>query len=64
RREALKATILAARLSPPKEKLLSNPFGVAYLASCREMILLDWLRSERVVRNLDDSFGVTLSRQP
>lgn len=64
RREALKATILAARLSPSEEELLFNRFGAAYLASCREMLTLDWLHSERVARNLDDSFGVTLSQKP
>lgn len=27
-------------------------------------ILIHWLRSERVARNLQETFGVTLSRQP
>lgn len=63
RREAIKATILAARLSPSEEELLFNRFGPAYLASCKEMLSLDWLRSDPTARNLKDIFGVTLSGQ-
>jgi hypothetical protein len=64
RREAIKATILAARLSPSEEELLFNRFGAAYLTSCKEMLSLDWLRSERVARNLLETFSISLSRQP
>jgi hypothetical protein len=59
RKELLKATILAARLSPDEEALLFNRFGPEYMNVCRRLLSLDWLRSERVVKNLATHFGVT-----
>ena len=58
-RDVLKATILAARLSPDEEALLFNRFGADYMNVCRRLLTLDWLRSERVVKNLATHFGVT-----
>jgi hypothetical protein len=58
-KEVLKATILAAQLSPEEESLLFNRFGADYMNVCRQLLTLDWLRSERVVKNLAVQFGVT-----
>ena len=58
-KEVLKATILAAQLSPEEEAMLFNRFGAAYMNVCRQLLTLDWLRSERVVKNLAVHFGVT-----
>ena len=55
----MKATILAARLSPEEEAMLFNRFGADYMNVCRQLLTLDWLRSERVVKNLAVHFGVT-----
>jgi hypothetical protein len=55
----LKATILAAQLSPEEEAMLFNRFGADYMNVCRQLLTLDWLRSERVARNLAVHFGVT-----
>ena len=58
-KEVLKATILAAQLSPEEEAMLFNRFGADYMNVCRQLLTLDWLRSERVVKNLAFHFGVT-----
>ncbi len=58
-RDVLKASILAARLSPDEEALLFNRFGADYMNVCRRLLTLEWLRSERVVKNLATHFGVT-----
>jgi hypothetical protein len=60
RRFAMKAAILAARLSPRGEELLFNAFGAEYLGLCSELLRLDWLHSKRVEDNLRNVFGVTL----
>lgn len=49
---AIKPRLLAARFSPREEELLVNRFGPKYANDCVELIKLDWLRSERVQRNL------------
>lgn len=61
-REALKSTILAARLSREEESLIFNRFGPEYLGVCASLISLDWLYSPRVKTNLEKIFGVKLSR--
>jgi len=61
-RETLKATILAAKLSPEEESLIFNRFGPEYLGVCANLISLDWLYSSRVRTNLSKIFGVNLSR--
>jgi hypothetical protein len=58
-REILKASILAAQLSPEEESLLFNRFGAQYMRACGELLTLDWLRSERVLANLATHFGIT-----
>jgi len=60
RRQAMKATILAAHLSRKGEELLFNCFGVEYLSICSNLLTLEWLRSKRVFENLEKSFGVRL----
>jgi hypothetical protein len=39
--------------------MLFNRFGPDYMNVCRQLLTLDWLRSERVVKNLAVHFGVT-----
>lgn len=51
-REAIQATILAAKLSPTEQQLLFNAFGAEYLASCTELLGMEWFRSDRVRGNL------------
>jgi len=58
-KNVLKATILAAQLSPREEAMLFNRFGAEYMNVCRQLLTLDWLHSERVVKNLTVHFGVT-----
>ncbi len=60
RRNAIKASILAAHLTPPGEELLANCFGMEYMSTCNRLLSLDWLRSGRVHDNLDKDFGVKL----
>ncbi len=58
RKETIKSTILAARLSPQEEELLFNRFGPAYMDACRTLLSLEWFRSERIKENLKKNFGV------
>jgi hypothetical protein len=58
-KDVLKATILAAQLSPDEEAMLFNKFGADYMNVCRQLLTLDWLRSERVVKNLAVQFGIS-----
>jgi hypothetical protein len=59
-RQALKSSILAARLSPDEEALLLNTFGADYVAACAELLAMDWLYTDRVKGNLQRGFGVSL----
>jgi hypothetical protein len=59
-RQALKSSILAARLSPDEEALLLNTFGADYVATCAELLTMEWLYSDRVKSNLEQAFGVAL----
>lgn len=61
-RQALKSSILAARLSPDEQALLLNTFGADYVATCVSLLTMDWLHSERVSTNLEKVFGVPLGR--
>jgi hypothetical protein len=61
-RDALKSSILAARLSPDEEALLLNTFGPDYVAICANLLTMDWLFSERVSNNLREVFDVQLGR--
>ena len=56
----IKATILAARLTPYQEELLLNRFGPAYVVSCARLLSFDWLYSDRMATNLARVFGVEL----
>jgi hypothetical protein len=58
-KRVLKATILAAQLSPEEEAMLFNRFGADYMNVCRQLLTLDWLHSDRVVKNLAVHFGET-----
>jgi len=58
RREAVKSSILAARLSPREEELLFNRFGPDYMNTCKTLLSLEWFHSERVKSNLTKNFGV------
>jgi len=60
RRNAMKAAIMAAHLSPKGEELLLNCFGVEYMSVCSRLLTLEWLHSERIAKNLAKSFGVKL----
>jgi hypothetical protein len=60
RRYAMKAEILAARISPSGEELLFNAFGPEYVALCSVLLRLDWLHSKKIKDNLKDSFGVKI----
>jgi hypothetical protein len=59
RRSAMKAQVLAGHLSRDGEQLLLNCFGAQYLSVATEMLMLEWLYSDRVVDNLERSFGIT-----
>ena len=59
-RQALKSSILAARLSPEEESLLLNMFGADYLATITSLLTMDWLYSDRVKGNLQQGFDVRL----
>jgi hypothetical protein len=61
-KQALKSSILAARLSPDEEALLLNRFGADYVATCASLLTMDWLYSERVRGNLERVFGAKLGR--
>jgi hypothetical protein len=61
-KRALKASMLAARLSPGEEALLLNRFGPAYVSACAELLTMDWLYAERVRGNLERAFGAKLAR--
>lgn len=60
RRNAIKAEILAGHLSRDGENLLMNCFGAEYMTTCSKLLRLDWLRSERVIKNLERNFNVKL----
>ncbi|TKJ38901.1 MAG: hypothetical protein CEE38_04175 [Planctomycetes bacterium B3_Pla] len=60
-RMAMKATMLAARLSPKGEELLLNSFGLNYMQTCADLLTLRWLKSGEVSENLKRNFGVDLS---
>jgi hypothetical protein len=60
--EALKSSILAARLSPDEESLLLNRFGANYVATCSSLLTMEWLYSDRVRGNLEKAFDATLGR--
>lgn len=60
RRQEMKATILAPRLTPQAQELLMNSFGVGYLSTCESLLSLEWLHSQRVRDNLGKGFGVKL----
>lgn len=60
RRHEMKAAILAPHLTPKGEELLLNSFGVEYMTTCQRLLTLEWLQSERVLKNMDKSFGVKL----
>jgi hypothetical protein len=60
RRQEMKAAILAPHLTPGAEELLLNSFGVEYLSTCRNMLSLDWLHTQRVTQNLEKNFSVKL----
>lgn len=59
---ALKSSILAARLSPDEEALLLNTFGPDYVAICANLLTMEWLYSDRVINNLKNVFEVELGR--
>jgi hypothetical protein len=61
-KQALKSSILAARLGPDEEALLLNRFGSDYVATCATLLTMDWLYSERVRGNLERVFGAKLGR--
>jgi hypothetical protein len=61
--EAIKSTILAARFSPKEEELLFNRFGAKYIATCKDLLSLEWLHSKRVSDNLEKNFGVVRNDQ-
>lgn len=60
RRQAVKAEIMAAHLTPRDEELLLNCLGVEYMTTCANLLNLEWMRSERVQENLERAFRVTL----
>lgn len=60
RRNAIRAEILAAHLSRDGENLLMNCFGAEYMTTSSKLLRLDWLRSERVIKNLEKHFNVKL----
>lgn len=60
RRNTIKAEILAGHLSRDGENLLMNCFGAEYMTTSSKLLRLDWLRSERVIKNLEKHFNVKL----
>jgi fumarate reductase subunit C len=62
RRYAIRSSVLAGHLTPDGERLLFNRFGAEYLSTCAELVSLEWMRSERVSRNLKNTYGVNLDR--
>lgn len=58
RKEAVKSSILAARLSPKEEELLFNCFGPDYMNACKTLLSLEWFHADRVKNNLTKNFGV------
>lgn len=64
RRQAMKAEIMAAHLSPDGEELLLNCFGVDYMTTASSLLTLDWMHTKRVEDNLRRAFGVTLETRP
>jgi len=62
KKEALKSSILAARLSPDQEALLLNEFGSDYAAACASLLTMEWLYGGRVRSNLEKVFGAKIGR--
>ena len=60
KKEALKSSILAARLSPDDEALLLNEFGSDYVATCASLLTMEWLYGGRVRSNLEKVFGAKI----
>lgn len=60
RRYAMRSSVLAGHLTPDGERLLFNRFGAGYMSTCAELVSLEWMRSERISRNLKSSFKVDL----
>ncbi len=58
---AVRAAVLAARLSPAVEERLFNCLGPEYTHNVLELLRLEWLRAERVRRNLKTFYGVDIS---
>ena len=61
-RNAIKAQILAAHLNERGQQLILNCFGAKYLSVCSQLLNLEWLHSERVVKNLEEAFKVKLEK--
>lgn len=57
---AMKSTILASRLNKEEEELFFNCFGAEYVSICSQLLTLEWLRAERVTKNLEKYFKVKL----
>lgn len=64
RRQAMKAEIMAAHLTPQDEELLLNCLGVEYMTTCANLLTLDWMRIDRMKDNLERAFGVSLEGAP
>jgi hypothetical protein len=60
RREAVKAEVMAGRLTPGGEALLLNCFGIEYVTTCSRLITLDWLHEPRVTANLKRAYDITI----
>lgn len=58
----LKSTMLAARLSPDEEALLLNKFGDDYVATCADLLTMEWFYTSRVRNNLEKVFGAKIGR--
>lgn len=58
--DMIKSTILAARFSPEEEELLFNRFGAKYMSTCKNLLTLEWLHSERVSNNLKRHFDIVI----
>lgn len=61
-KQAVKSSILAARLTPEEEMLLLNRFGRDYVATCASLLTMDWLYSDRVKSNFERVFKTKLER--
>jgi len=61
-KQAVKSSILAARLTPEEEMLLLNRFGRDYVATCADLLTMNWLYSDRVKGNFEHVFKTKLER--